>query len=113
MSSYVRHECVTNYRTLACSNVNSTSEVEIRVYEKQFLQDKRVGSLEYAVSTVAGQSETKLGQIASCMFLYSTMLTVSTQLRFCAKEVHGCAVVPYPGSGKPTRCNKWQPQLTG
>ncbi|KAF8600845.1 hypothetical protein BDV93DRAFT_510519 [Ceratobasidium sp. AG-I] len=44
---------------LSC-DVDPISRVEIRVYENHFLGVKRVGTLEYAVSTIAGQSGTSL-----------------------------------------------------
>ncbi|KAF8594103.1 hypothetical protein BDV93DRAFT_516044 [Ceratobasidium sp. AG-I] len=46
-------------RTLAC-DVDSSSRVELRVYEKHLWGLKRVGSLEYLVSTVASQLEATL-----------------------------------------------------
>ncbi|KAF8597682.1 hypothetical protein BDV93DRAFT_366973 [Ceratobasidium sp. AG-I] len=45
---------------LRLSDVDLGTQVGVRVYEKHFLTDKRVGSLEYTVSTVVDQSETRL-----------------------------------------------------
>ncbi|KAF8593982.1 hypothetical protein BDV93DRAFT_189397 [Ceratobasidium sp. AG-I] len=42
-------------------DVESNSRVEIRVYEKHRLGLKRVGTLEYTVSTVVNQVEASLG----------------------------------------------------
>lgn len=39
------------------------------MYENHLIKDKRVGSLEYPVSTVAGLTETRLGQFQLSMDL--------------------------------------------
>ncbi|KAF8602029.1 hypothetical protein BDV93DRAFT_509508 [Ceratobasidium sp. AG-I] len=41
-------------------NVISSSRVEIRMYNKRTFTAKRVGTLEYSVSTIAGQAETRI-----------------------------------------------------
>ncbi|KAF8593223.1 hypothetical protein BDV93DRAFT_261528 [Ceratobasidium sp. AG-I] len=45
-------------RVIPC-DVNPSSHVEIRVYEKHFFTVKRVGTLGYTVSAVAGQSDAR------------------------------------------------------
>ncbi|KAF8600813.1 hypothetical protein BDV93DRAFT_587227 [Ceratobasidium sp. AG-I] len=58
--TFIRHGSLLSWsRALAC-DVDPSSRVEIRVYEKHALRDKRVGSLEYVVSTVTDKSETSL-----------------------------------------------------
>ena len=52
-------------RCLTCSAVNPNSRVEIRVYEKHFMRDKRVGTSTYTVSDVANLPEANLGEAAS------------------------------------------------
>lgn len=71
---------VTNDYFLPCSDVRSSSVMEIRVHEKHFLSAKRIGTLKYPVSTVEGQLEASFGE-APLLFgvEHTTVLYLSHQ----------------------------------
>ncbi len=60
-----------------CSNVRPSSRVELRVYEKHFFTVERVGTLEYAIPTIANFAEARFGETSTVFgFELSAVLIV-------------------------------------
>lgn len=71
--------------------------MEIRVYRKHFFTTERVGTLEYAISSVAGQTEASIGKAHVVPGCDDTrMLIVLIHVEFVPRQF--TAVLSFPTS---------------
>lgn len=70
--------------------------MELRVYEKHFLGVQRVGTVEYAVSTVVNQAEASFSEAPVLSYEVSMRLCSSTNLDLDTKKFKATLSFPTP-----------------